>query len=98
MQASNERGSGATTQQMKDAPMGAFFVWVNHHTGYAVDLAHSLGRSDLQVVPPSWLTSYSSRGAAKPVVVDHAVRLTDEQWHAFNLLKERFAVRQTRRE
>ena len=51
--ADGDRGSGRTTEQMKDAPVGATFIWCNDRTSYAERLAKHLGRPDLRIKPLS---------------------------------------------
>ena len=76
-----ERGEGATTQQMEAAPKGAIFVWCNGRTDYPILLARKIGREDLQIKSPSWLTSHVWRGVSLAgIVVDHAARLTGREW------------------
>lgn len=69
------RQTGRTTQQMKEAPKGAVFVWNNNHLHYAHGLAHKLGREDLRIVSPSWLHQGHYRGLDVDVVLDHACKL-----------------------
>ena len=67
-------GLGHTKHQILTAPAGAWFVWCNQQEKYALHLAHSVGRSDLKVVPASWLTSNEAHRSAHrdSIVVDHA--------------------------
>ena len=75
-----ERGEGATTQQMEAAPKGAIFVWCNGRTDYPILLARKIGREDLQIKSPAWLTSHVWRGVSLAgIVVDHAARLTGRE-------------------
>lgn len=67
-----ERGTGITTQQLREAPEGAVFVWCNHHISYPRDLAAKLGRRDLRIEPSSFFEGDRWRGLRGPVVVDHA--------------------------
>ncbi len=71
------RGEGATTKQMMDAPQGAFYLWCNDNMAYPRNLAHSLQRDDLRVMPLSWLR-YENLAMSRhiPLVVDHAAGLT----------------------
>ena len=69
----NNRGTGKTTQQLNSAPHGAVFVWCNGQIGYPQQLARSLGRTDIQVKPKSWLDSNECMGVRAPVVYDHAL-------------------------
>lgn len=64
------RGTGRTSKQMLEAPIGATFVWCNHHLEYPRLLATSLGRNDLRIIPPP-RDDNQLRGVAS-VVYDHA--------------------------
>ena len=84
------RGSGITSQQMKDAKPNAVFVWCGSNTYYPEKLAQSLGRQDLKIVSPYWLRMESIRGREfTEIVVDHAADLTDSQHEAFLEAKHR---------
>lgn len=74
-----DRGTGRTSRQMTDAPVGAYFVWCNESSFYPQRLAERLGRTDLQILMPHQIR-YRLAGTNNPVVVDHAARLNDEQW------------------
>lgn len=77
------RGTGATTKLMEAAPKNAIFVWCNGHTDYAVRLARKIGREDLRIESPTWLEERWRGLELAGVVVDHAARLTDEQWNGY---------------
>jgi hypothetical protein len=84
------RQSGRTTQQMTDAPLGSVFVWCNSRTAYPRELAKTLGRDDLQVVPLLWLDGRNVRGRTfNGVIVDHAAHCGTEAYEALNYLRER---------
>lgn len=70
----NDRGTGITSQQMRDAPTGAIYVWCNRHTDYARSLARHLSRGDLKIVTPE-AADRAIRGTRFPVVIDHAAIL-----------------------
>ena len=75
----SERGTGATRQQMIEAPRGAVFVWVNGHLSYPRDLARSLHRGDLAIVSSEFLRDDRCRGIKREmIVVDHAVSVDYE--------------------
>ena len=75
-----ERGSGATTKQMQEAPQGAVFIWVNGHFDYPRALANRLNRDDLKIVSPSWLETGQCRGIrCVAVILDHAATPTNLQ-------------------
>ena len=79
----NDRQTGRTTKQMLGAPAGSVFVWVNHHLAYPEMLARGLGRDDLVIKPPSWLTQRNTRGRElHGLVIDHAAVLDDDQVYA----------------
>lgn len=82
---SNDRGSGQTTQQMQAAPPGAVFVWCNTILHYPRDLARHLGRTDLRIVSPSWVSASQMAGGKTPIAVDHAAYLTFEQRDAIRI-------------
>ena len=62
-----ERGTGKTTEQIKNAPKNAVFVWCNSHLDYPKDLAIFLERPDLKIVSPN----YDLRGT-RNIIYDHA--------------------------
>lgn len=67
-----QRGSGRTTQQMRDAPRGACFVWCNERLDYPTRLAKALLRSDLTIIAPSQDLDDFHRARVWAVVRDHA--------------------------
>ena len=87
-----ERGSGRTTRQMEDAPVGALFVWCNAHLSYPTHLARVLGRPDLRVVSPYWLELGGWHGCRYSVVVDHAADLTPRQRDAVSEIDQWAAI------
>ena len=75
------RGTGITTRAIESAPKQAVYVWVNTRLDYPKDLAAKLGRRDLEIVSPGWLTSDQWRGRnLSAVMLDHATELSDHQW------------------
>lgn len=71
----NDHGSGFTTNQMRTATQGAYYV-IPHQAGlsYFVQLRHFLRRDDLKIIKPTSI--YTLRGAhITGLVIDHAVRL-----------------------
>jgi hypothetical protein len=75
------RGDGTTTKQMQAAPQKAVFIWPNHWTDYPQKLARKLGREDLVIVGPNWLTDQRWAGRDLPgIVVDHATVLERPAW------------------
>ena len=67
--------SGETSEQMKAAPFGAVYVWVNSNLGYPKALARAVGREDLRIVGPHMVETLAHR----KMVVDHAAVLTNRQ-------------------
>lgn len=85
-----QRGTGLTTSQMKDAPQGAVYIWVNRDFRYPMSLAKAIGRYDLKIESPSWISGQRWRGLQlSGLVVDHAVRLTDDELENWQFAKER---------
>ena len=76
-----ERGTGRTTRQMEAAPHGAIFISANHSTMRCdIELSRRIGRSDLRIVRPDWLTDRRWMGLWLPgIVIDHATKLNEEQ-------------------
>lgn len=71
----DERGKGHTSEQMREAPRGALFIWCTVDVRYPKALARHLGRSDLEIVSPSILSegAYRLRGRRlSGIIVDHA--------------------------
>lgn len=70
----------ATTNQIKNAPQNALYVWPSGNFNYVSALARHLGRTDLQIVS----SNYAFHGGfllswGGPVVFDHAFRPNAEQ-------------------
>lgn len=87
------RGDGATTRQMKAAPKGAHFVWVNGQLGYPKDLARKLGRDDLVIVSPDFFVGGRWQGIRfTAIVVDHAAILGEKAREGLHYAS--FSVRQ----
>lgn len=90
---SKDRQTGRTTQQLKNAPQGAIFVWCNAHTHYPQNLARALGRSDLKIKPFGWLEERNVRGLRGTcVILDHATwevnrRMSDTTGYALSILR-----------
>lgn len=94
MTTESNRGTGRTTEQMKHAPYGAYYVWCNRHLNYPTDLARRLGRPDIRVVRPGWLRDGWQGVLLYPgdVVLDHAIQprqLDEEQQYGVVRLHER---------
>lgn len=72
-----KRQSGITTRLMKRAPEGAIFVWCRGDTSYALALAESLGRDDLEIVGPGYIEQGRYRGIKDlQIVLDHHTQLS----------------------
>lgn len=84
-----ERGTGSTTKQIQDAPIGAVFVWCNAHVDYPKKLAKELGREDLKIVPRDWLDNRWRGLELTAIVVDHATKLSDRECELLSLARER---------
>ena len=81
-----DRQTGETTRQMEAAPQGAVFVWCNRHLDYPGALAKKLGRSDLEIVGPSWLDGNAWRARRlSGLIVDHAADLIDSQKYGLHM-------------
>lgn len=79
----SNRGTGRTTDAMKSAPIRAVYVWGNAALDYPRALARTLGRTDLEIVSPSWLTDDRWRGRElSGIILDHHALdvLNKEQW------------------
>ena len=82
------RGTGRTSDQLKAAPKGAVYVWVNNRLNYPKRLALDLGREDLEIVAPSWLEYNRFMGRIMSgLILDHAVNLTDRQREVYEVIK-----------
>lgn len=67
-----ERGTGRTSRQMMEAPLGATFFWCNDQAACARDLAFAVNRQDLKIQPASNFRTYRLRGLNPfMLVVDH---------------------------
>lgn len=67
------RGEGKTTQQMKNAPYGAHYIWTGNDLHYPKMLAAKLGRKDLHIHARDFLSGGRKlRGLTRTqVVIDH---------------------------
>lgn len=82
------RGTGRTTRQMQNAPKRAVFI-VNSHAiiPFYRRMAARLGRPDLEIVSPSWLTCgfYSGRNLTGVVLDHHAAEtMPHSAWEAYH--------------
>lgn len=68
------RGSGRTRAQMERLPQGAVFVWCDGRLDYPKRLAESIGRTDLRIVSPGWISGDMHRGRRiTGIAIDHAM-------------------------
>ena len=78
------RGSGTTAMQMRDCAQSAIYVWVNGQLDYPKRLALHLGRSDLRIVSPSFLSNYQFAGLRMTdLVLDHACELNSMELYGY---------------
>lgn len=85
----NDRQTGRTSRQMKDAPQGAVYVWCNNVLRYPKDLANRLGRTDLKVISLDGLEE-AIIGTRNHVVVDHFANLSERQIHALQIHEAKY--------
>jgi len=75
---------GRTTEQIRNAPKSAIFIWCEDNAKYAKNLATSLHREDLTIAPKCWMTEKNLRGNTfTDIVVDHATVFNHEQQVAY---------------
>jgi hypothetical protein len=84
-----DSGIGRTSKQIREAPIGALYIWPNKDCGslsYVGRLATYLGRTDLRVRPVDHLAvSQWWRGYAVGIVIDHAALelMGSRHWRAY---------------
>src|SRR4051812_43787764 len=81
-------GTNRTTNLMRYAPDMAVFVWCNDHITYPQELALSMDRPDIKVVPLLALERGCLLGLDRFVTIDHAANLSAdllEQVYLHNL-------------
>ena len=87
------RGTGRTTTQIKNALIGAVYIWpVYASINYPKEIARRLGRDDLRVVPLSWLhTDGYLKIEYSEIVLDHAAsaRASMREWKIIEIARER---------
>lgn len=85
------RQTGRTTEQIKNAPLNAIYVWpFGSSLNYAKRLAREHSREDLEIIPECFFRQdkiMSRRGIA--VVIDHATELSREGMDAFRYAQHR---------
>lgn len=79
------RRTGRTTGQLKAMPENGIFISV-HHSAMDHDkaLARHIGRPDIQIVAPSWLTSMCWQG------MEYSAMEIDHAYPQLNKFNERF--------
>jgi hypothetical protein len=80
-----DRGTGRTTKQMKEAKNKSVFVWCNEDLNYPKQLAKDLNK-DLEIVGPSWFEKehrFVGRNLTG-IVLDHATNLNIIQSYGYN--------------
>lgn len=88
------RGTGETTRQMEAAAKNAVFVWCNNALSYPQHVARQIGRQDLKIVGPDWLTSDRWHGLElADVVIDHATVLSEKERRYLQEVKTRVRSR-----
>lgn len=80
------RGRGTTTQQMREAPQGALFVWCTSNLRYPRDLARSIWRCDLVIVSGEGMWRHLGKRFSA-VVFDHACDPSNEENELANALR-----------
>jgi hypothetical protein len=71
--------SGKTTEQIRNAPEGAIYIWPNNSLSYPREIAVAFGRHDITFVSPAWIRPECFYGKSNPVEVDHAA------WYALTV-------------
>lgn len=79
------RGTGRSTRQLESLPQDAVYICPNHSTiRYYRGLCGRLGRNDIELVSPQWLTSDKWRGRVfSDIQLDHATMLSDKEWYYY---------------
>jgi hypothetical protein len=81
------RQTGITTQQMREAPRNAAYIWPNHHFDYPKGLARFIGREDLRFFSASGLTvERAVRDRVQSYVIDHAAEPEDRVYEAMRFI------------
>lgn len=92
------RGSGKTTRQLQELPVGDYCIWCTNDTWYPKNLCRQLGREDVVVLPRSAL---QRQNAGKHIYgreipgfdIDHAInsvkRLSASEADGWNLWYDR---------
>lgn len=87
----DKRGTGRTTAQLRALPIGGvFIVQSNDAVVYTNGIANYINRSDIQVVPISWIDQDRWRGRIFiGIDIDHDCPLTEKQMDIYRLIKSR---------
>jgi hypothetical protein len=92
-----ERGTGRTTKQLEQAPLGALFIWSNPHIEYPTRIARSLNRLDITIIGSNILERPEQLSGLMftALVLDHGLMLkTLEQSYALDLIRARCRIPQ----
>lgn len=84
----SDRGTGRSTALMRMAPRRALFIVRDRHlVHYTTHLARALGREDLQIQGAEFIETDRWRGTEYTgIVIDHDVRLTENQEYRLQAL------------
>jgi hypothetical protein len=88
MSDNQNRGTGRTAKQIKDAPINSIFVWCNNNTYYPKHLARSIGRHDLNITRLA-VDCERFLGVDSVIIVDHAAELSNEVVDRIQMLNSR---------
>lgn len=70
------RGTGRTTEQIRNAPLGAVFVCATD-VEYVRDIAEKLGRDDLMLIRKTHPGDSRLKGRNVPIIFDHYITNPD---------------------
>ena len=85
-----KRRTGRTTKQLETLSQNAVFVWLCEDLHYPSKLALKIGRKDIVIVGPSWLSSDKWRELnLSGITIDHAAKLTQDQYKKYLVVQSR---------
>ena len=65
---------GRTTNQLKQLPLNAVFVWRDSNLSYPQALAKRINRLDIEIVSPFWVTEFKYVGRELTgFSIDHSI-------------------------
>lgn len=83
-----------TVELMRSARLGSLFICRNLDRGLRI--SHAIGRRDLEIHTPRWLTSPMSYGVdPSGIVLDNDVELNDDEMEAYEIFKSIAAMDDT---